>query len=199
MRKRTALILLVLVLIGAALNFPVAMWCAKSRLKVNSADTLVIAHGADAKRYSWPVRGPHQWPWPELNYYRLSHDFGYRAVHATGEAVPGSAHIMQAEFMGWPLPCVARVQMWWPWNDPAWESTAEPDPKPRVYWLGALLNPLIFGLSLWLLLVAPLELFVAARRRSRWRRGACERCGYPRGRAGVCTECGAPTGAVASF
>lgn len=97
---------------------------------------------------------------------------------------------MQVEYIGWPLPCVRRVQMWWPWNDPAWASTKEPDPKPEVYLLGAIGNPLLLGVGVWAVLVLPIEVVVAVRRRRRLRRGACPACGYPAGQAVVCSECG---------
>lgn len=57
----------------------------------------------------------------------------------------------------------------------------------RVLPLGAAANVLIDAISLWLVVVAPLDL----RRRLRRRRGLCPSCAYPVGQSGVCSECGA--------
>lgn len=187
MLKRAAIIIALVSLIAAAVNFPVAMLCAKSRLQPRAPMTLNLV-GDDASIRRWPVPGPHQHPWPPLNHYIEERDFGYLHIQAHG----GTAHQMQVEYTGWPLPCVRRVQMWWPWNDPVWATTAEPDPKPQIYWPGAIGNPLIFGVGLWTLLVLPAELLLIAQRRRRFRRRLCLKCGYPAaGKDPICTECGA--------
>jgi hypothetical protein len=187
MLKRAVIIIGILALLAAAVNFPVAMWCAKSRSQT-TFESMVSVQGPGAAAHRWPVRGPHQQEWPEITQYTEMRDFGCRHVQVHA----GGTHQMQVEYLGWPLPCVRRVQMWWPWNDPAWASKEEPDPKPQVYWLGALGNPLIFGLVPWAVLVLPAEVVLLIQRRRRFRRRLCLNCGYPAGGAEpICTECGA--------
>jgi hypothetical protein len=197
-RRRTAVILLVLVLVGAALNFPVAMWCDRSRAGAAAVPQTLNVFGAEAGVKEWPAVTPHAKEWPAPTQWSESRRFGYSRIGVwsanpapAGGGGQATQFQMDAVFLGWPLPCVRRVQMWWPWTDPAWQTTGEPDPKPSIHWAGALGNPLIFAGVLWAVLVAPFEVFGWGRRRSRRRRGACERCGYPRGDGTVCTECGA--------
>lgn len=197
MLKRAAIIIVLFALIGAAVNFPLAMWCAKSRIHSPAVPVTISVFGAEAAAYSWPDRGPHAQEWPVPTSYMEQRDFGYRHVHISHAEMDPSrgasvgTHSMEVDFVGWPLPCVRRVQMWWPWDDPIWKTTAEPDPRPSIHWAGAVGNPLILGLSVWILLVLPFELYRKIRSWRRHRRGACRACGYPAGAAAVCTECGA--------
>ena len=96
MLKRVAIIILVLALIGAAVNFPVAMLCAKSRVQTPGAKTRFVLQGADAAKRTWPVRGPHPQPWPELTYYMEAGDFGYLHVQA-GHAEGLRGHAFRAD------------------------------------------------------------------------------------------------------
>jgi hypothetical protein len=59
----------------------------------------------------------------------------------------------------------------------------------RVLWPGFIINSLLFGLVLWLLLVANPIL----RQRARLRRGLCPACSYPIGASAICSECGRVT------
>jgi hypothetical protein len=199
MRRRATLILLVLVLIAAVVNFPLAMWLDKSRTQQTRVPTRLNIQGAAAAEKPWPARTPHAKAWPAPRQYSESHAFGYTLVSVWGVDGNSTTHQMSAERIGWPLPCVQRVQMWWPWNDPAWQTTAEPDPKESVYWPGAVLNPFILGGGAWALLVGLPLAWRAGRSRRRRRANRCEACGYPRGSSSVCTECGSahPTPALA--
>lgn len=58
----------------------------------------------------------------------------------------------------------------------------------RVLWRGYLINSALFGVVLWLLVIANPVL----RGKARLRRGLCPRCSYPIGSGNVCTECGFP-------
>ncbi|MBX3357370.1 MAG: hypothetical protein KF745_02980 [Phycisphaeraceae bacterium] len=58
----------------------------------------------------------------------------------------------------------------------------------RPLWGGFVVNTLVYGLSLF----AVVAVCGAICRRSRRRRGLCERCAYPRS-GGVCSECGCST------
>jgi hypothetical protein len=196
MLKRAALVVLLATLIGAAMNFPVAMWCAKSRMQSPLVPIAKNVNGPEAAAYAWPAPTPQSTPWPSPSQFTEFRAFGYRRVQVLRAAIENGSlqgtHSMEVEYTGWPLPCVRRVQMWWPWNDPAWTSSQEPDPKPQVVWSGAIGNPVLLGVSVWLVLVMPFEAFLLIRRRRRYRRRACLGCGYPAGSAGVCTECGKP-------
>ena len=82
--------------------------------------------------------------------------FAHTYYQAAGEASPGQGGLqMQTDVYGWPMPSLVETSRWWPWNDPAWKSTEEQEAPLRPAWTGMLLNPLIFGLSAWVLLVVP--------------------------------------------
>ena len=92
--------------------------------------------------------------------------------------------------MGWPLPVLERVQMWWPWDDVKWLTDAESDPALHLVWTGVVLNPLLFGGTLWAVFILPIVLFINVRRRRRIAHNCCPQCAYPRGSSQRCSECG---------
>jgi hypothetical protein len=203
-RMRTRLIaLFVLVLLAAAINMPVAHWCSRQPAAGARGVTLVNEIGPEASKYSWPARGPHAQAWPPLHQYSVSL-LGFGAVRIDGWAQAAgtntTSHQMQSQFYGWPIASLEHSRFWWPWNDPAWASTASPDTGMKLRWRGVLLNPLILGGSTWVLLFGAPWGFRRLRAWRRSARGQCRACGYPRTGSGVCPECGgtvaAPSGAT---
>lgn len=180
---------LLLFLLAAAVNVPVAVMLTTARLTPLKV-TLNIS-GPEAAAKGWPVAPPHAQAWPEPSQWAVQSAWlGHRRLIVSNADAGANTHQMQIDESGWPLPALRTVQMWWPWNDPAWATTAQPDPGMTLAWPGLLLNPLIVGGGLWLPLVALPLLVVVLGRARRARRGLCVHCGYPVGTSTLCTECG---------
>ena len=66
------------------------------------------------------------------------------------------------------------------------------DAEYRVIYhpLGLILNPIIYALPVWLVLMGVRWLLVSSRRRRRASRGLCVRCAYTLDGLSVCPECG---------
>ncbi len=193
--RRSLLLLLLFVLASATLNLPVALQMQRAR-QAPQSPPLINESGALAAARGWPAATPHTTPWPTPSVWQSLGNAGYERVnvYATttpADGTPGQFN-MQVERMGWPLPALERVQMWWPWDDPAWTTSAYSDPPLRLAWPGALLNPLLIGTALWIVFVLPVQGFCAVRRRLRARYACCRHCGYPCGTNDVCSECGKP-------
>src|SRR5688572_23165005 len=169
MLKRAAIVIILFALLGAAVNFPLAMWCDKSRMQWTGVKQTMNIFGADAAKRAWPERSPHPLPWPIPTQYVENREFGYRRIHVAHAEETGGSRVntfsMEVEYIGWPLPCIRRVQMWWPWNDPQWATSQEPDPKRQIHWTGALGNPALLGVGVWIVFILPFELFRINRRR----------------------------------
>lgn len=193
-RHRTLLVVLVLLLVGAVINFPLAMSLDLSPAKQVGSKPVANLFGPAAASRPWPVRTPHAHAWPAPTQYSVSRAFGFSQIGVWSSPADGSSttHQMSVDRIGWPLPCLERVQLYWPSSDPAWLTNAEQMPPARVRWSGALLNPVIFAASVWLVFLAPFQVRELLRRRVRGRRGQCPACGYPRGHGHVCPECGTP-------
>ena len=191
--KRPLLLLLLFILIGAAINLPIAMQFLHSRTSPR-APTLIDKRGPEAVGYEWPADTPHDIPWPKPSSWMMAGSFGYRHYDVRGwngtMNDPTDLVIMEVHRMGWPLPVLEQVQMWWPWDDPKWKTTNESDPALYLVWSGVVLNPLIFGLTLWLVFVIPIVLFFNIRLRHRIEQKVCIKCAYPRGTSEKCSECG---------
>ena len=73
----------------------------------------------------------------------------------------------------------------------AWEGGAEASSDLITYHpLGLILNPIIYALPVWLLLMGVRWLLLARRSRRRERMGLCTGCGYRLEGLSVCPECG---------
>jgi len=185
--KKPVLILILFILIAAAINFPFATFFLKSRRDAKGATVAQIT-GPEAVALGWPSDTPHETEWPQPGQWQETRSFAYRHIQVWG----GGSHQMEYQLIGWPLPVYEQVQMWWPWNDPTWQTTEQHDPALGVCWSGALLNPIIVGGAAWLVLVMPIFVGVSLRKQLRTLRGHCIKCGYDlRGdlEAG-CPECG---------
>ncbi len=184
--KRSLVVLLILVLIAAAANVPVALlWYRPQRLALYSR-RMVVVQGAPAAMHSWPDATPHDRPWPALTQWQSTKVLNHEQIQAYANGFQ-----MTTDRYGWPLPVLIETNRWWPWDDPQWKISTEPELGIRVVWSGLLLNPLIAAASVWLVVFAPL---FAARwlvQRRRAREGQCQKCGYPIGVSDRCTECGA--------
>lgn len=195
-RRRTAVVLAMLLAVAAAVNVPLAVFLMGSRTttpKLKSAPPVMSTTGMGMH---WPWATPHQTPWPAPNYWQESKRFGFRAIHAMNGVIAAGAnpYSMQVEFSGWPLPVIAKVEMEWDWNSPSLAGLAgvEPDPRPQLVLRGLILNPILFAAGMWAVCLGPFELFWVVRRAWRIRGRCCAACGYPIGTSEVCTECGVP-------
>ena len=191
--RRSLVLLLLFILIGAAINIPLAIHFLHSRTAPR-APTLVNDFGPQAAAHDWPAPTPHDTPWPAPTQWQMEGSLGYRNIQVYGwngsRSNPTDRVQMQVERMGWPLPALQRVQMWWPWDDPNWQSNAESDPALQLVWTGVVLNPLLLGVTLWLVLVLPFVVFINVRRRLRIAHNCCPKCAYSCGSSQRCSECG---------
>jgi hypothetical protein len=184
-------LLLIFLLTAAAVNVPVATTFIIHRSR--SLGASVMFNGAEAEAHGWPARTPHAKPWPLPNYWSAGQRFGTAYYHVSyAESAAASAGFsMQAEYYGWPIATLERVQYWWPSGDPSFPAI-EPDPPIHIYWPGLILNPLIVGGGAYLLLVVPVAAFYLGQRIARRHANQCIHCGYPLGSWDYCTECGRP-------
>lgn len=195
---RTGLAALLVLLLFAAINVPLAVMLLKSRRAARPSRWMEDIRGPAASSKGWPVRTPHHEPWPPPDSWECAREFGYREydVRSTGGGKPpGSQFQMHARLYGWPLPVLEEAQFWWDWSDPALGTGNPPgpvsDPPMRLRWSGVILNPLIGAavvMGAWGAVFYYIPMIRAAERR---RAGKCEACGYPVGVSPVCTECGA--------
>ena len=185
--RRLLLTMALLVLVGAVANLVVAIRAthaaSTSHLLTNS-----FLHGAD-----WPAPTPPTAAgWPAATYASEVRAFAYRQIDArTLDANSDTVCGMELHEFGWPLPVLTQVQMWWPWDDPKWATSASNDTGLVFSWPGLVVNPLLLATALWLLLFAPSLLARKLRQRLRRSRNQCLACGYPLGQGSVCPECGA--------
>lgn len=186
--------LMIVVLIAAAANVPIAV--SKIRSRTTPQGTRVVdCRGVEAARRGWVVRTPHEQDWSPPDRWMKWARLGFREynVSASSTEEGRNGYSLELQHLGWPLPVLERRQMWWDWNNPALEGP-EPDPRPRVLPLGFVLNPLFVGLPFWLLVFGLPFVFVIARRAWRARGGDCPWCGYEGVHDLTCPECG-PDGA----
>lgn len=190
MRRSFLPLLLVLALLFFA--------CATANLLVairatnlNGKPTTPVANffGAEAAAKGWPAATP--LPWPVVTQWSADRGFAYRLSVAWSSPSPDTTtHQMVFEEFGWPLPVLDRVQLWWPWDDPKWTTTAPPDSELRIRWSALTLSSAAMALAIWLLLFGPFHLWTAARRWRHRSRGTCLECAYPLHGAPRCPECG---------
>lgn len=196
--KRSLLILLVIVLLVAAVNVPVAVMLVRPRSGAwpPSKTGFENVIGPQAAMKPLPARPPHDQPWPPAIQWTRDATLGRARIMTWHQSADGQSRFqMQVEKYGWPLPAAEYVEFWWPWDDPVWKTTATHDPGFRLAWAGVLLNPILVGVPLWMLVMSPVVYrWLRARRRDR--RGLCPACGYPVGAASVCSECGGVVKAV---
>ena len=189
-RTRVAL-LAAFVLVVAAINTPVALWCVQgtSRLPGTTISNVI---GPEAAAHSWPARTPHALPWPAIRQHQVDRlKFGTVRITAWAGNGTETSHQMSTTLYGWPLGSLSHTRRWWPWDDPAWAlSNDHADTGLRLHWAGTLLNPLLVGGSLWLVALGLPWLWLVGRSRRRLRRGLCPACAYPFSSPDRCTECG---------
>lgn len=192
---RHAMIALVLVLIAAAANLPVATLFIPPFTRAMPMGKRL--KGAEAASQSWPDQTPRSQPaWPKPSSFDVSKEFGrsFFNVRYNNPSVQGkNGHSMSTQQFGWPLRTLARTNRWWDWDNPTWKTEERPELPLHVIWTGAILNPLIAGLGIWLIAFAPPLISRSIRERLRRHRNQCLNCGYPAVASGVCPECGAPT------
>ncbi len=184
--KRSLIVLLTLILLGAVLNLPIAIQFVGKQTKAWTAYTQLL--GTDAAQRGWP--SPPPLPWPEVSFWSDAKKFGHRQIDA--RAVEGSetTHSMQLDLYGWPFAAVQERLLWWPWDDPKWSTNVPHSPGVQLRWSGVVLNPVFYGLAVWLVFYVPFVASQAIRGAYRRRKGRCVNCGYPTGVSVACTECG---------
>ena len=112
--KRPLILLLLFILIGAAINIPIAMQFLHSRT-APPAPILVNVIGPQAALHVWPADTPHDTPWPTPTQWVMNASFGYKTYNVYGWNGTRSNRIdrvqMQVDHMGWPLPVLEHIQM----------------------------------------------------------------------------------------
>ncbi len=184
---RAATWFVVLVLLAAAVNLPLAIRAIPARRAPVAPNVNVF--GAEAAARGWPSAPP--LPWPAVTQWSESTAFAFRRRTAWCSNGSTTTHQMQVDEFGWPTPALKRVQYWWPWDDPQWSTTEQPDTGLMLQW-GVVANPVLVGAAAWVILVAPALAWFVVRKWSRRRRTLCPNCAYPIGSSEQCTECGAP-------
>lgn len=203
---RSLIAFALLLLIGAAINPPLAIHGTRV-LPVFAIPPTRSEMGPEAETEGWPIRPPT--PWPAVTDW--SQDVRGAAVYQSAwsrNQAGQTTHQMQVEFYGWPLPSLRHAILWsTPDHSPRYvpppgaagangmssgpgTGTDYRDTGLQLHWPGVILNPLLFAVLSWLLLVAPIAIFLSARRALRVRRGRCPACSYPVGATNRCTECG---------
>ena len=185
-------IIVAMVLVAAVINPLVAVMCMKSQRDVSKATLFFPLTGEEAAEEGWPVRGPHELDWPAPTSISVKRSFGFANIRAwsVDSADSNRSLLAVVDWYGWPNPVLERRRFQWPRNDPKWTTTAEKDPAINIHWKGAIANPIIAGVGLWLLVFGPVLSWRFVRQIRRRRHGQCMSCGYPLGVAEVCTECG---------
>jgi hypothetical protein len=202
--RKHLVVLSICALIGAALNFPLAL-----RSTTPPQGPLALPRlnlfGPAAAAHSYPASTPDdQPPWPPIDsYLESSNTFGHKRIStwSPDRDDPNKLNLsMHVDFYGWPLPVMLDQQMWWPWDHPKWQSKAIHDPGMRIHWPGALLNPLLFAAAVWALIFIPIfsakgarSLINAQHARARRKRDLCPTCSYPLTPTNICPECGTTT------
>lgn len=97
---------------------------------------------------------------------------------------------MEVTRLGWPIPVLEQLRLWWPWDDPAFQTTHPTDSGLRPIWSGLLLHGMTAG-AVGAGCVALVFWLHALRVRLRSRRGACPSCGHTLAGLSQCPECGA--------
>ena len=106
--------LLMFVLIGAAVNVPLAVTRLHSRTGTRAPGTLQI-RGSEAAAHGWPGPTPHTRPWPDPNTVQADQAWAYTRINAWGPDMPDRSRLfMQVELMGWPLPVLYKQRSSWP-------------------------------------------------------------------------------------
>jgi len=143
--------------------------------------------GADAAQRGWPAQTPT--PWPAPTQWAEHRSFGYRYVAVYSGATPqATSHQMQFESVGWPVPVVQRVEMWWPEDGP--QPSMPPNMDWVISWEELIVTSAFAGIACGALVAMPWIMLGWAIRGSRLRRNRCPACAYPLGDAPNCSECG---------
>jgi hypothetical protein len=184
--------IVVLALIGAAINLPLAVYRFGRAFRA-PLRTTVNVFGAEAGGHKWPGPKPEGQPdWPAPTQYVIAGSFGYRQYNVLSTPNPQTPRFqMEVEEGGWPLACLSQARRYWPQNDPAWKTKDRYDIPLHLSWAGVLLNPLAFALSSWALLFGIPAGWSCLKARSRKGRNLCTKCAYPLVASGICPECGA--------
>src|SRR5262245_10737728 len=149
--RRHAKFLAVLLLIGAALNIPLAISCVRN-VRFPPTVKPIELNSAKAGEVRWSEPTPKsQPPWPDPTRGSIYRTFGHTRYHLYNIDPTNPQQMvqsMQSDFYGWPLPCLAETNRWWAWDDPRWKTTEQPELPMHLVWSGVLLNPLLFALSI---------------------------------------------------
>lgn len=200
----------ILLLVGGGINLPLAIH-GTDLVPAWAHPPDLVTFGSEAQRKGWPIPPPT--PWPAVTSWSQHVEGRALSQHAHSQNESRrTTHQMQVDFFGWPLPSLRHAMFWssadrsprfvyqldgMDGQDGADGMSAGPgtgiefhDAGLQLHWPGVLLNPILFAVAAWLVLVAPLVVFGAARRALRLRRGACPECGSPRRGVDRCPACG---------
>jgi hypothetical protein len=210
--KRTAMMVLLVLLGGAIVNVAVAWAFARGAPlqrvhdRISEDDAQALWKELSKSDYMPPL-APRFAHLPHGEFCRSTFDqgVGYEAFTVVAVPISRGRTILEARYVtfvraGWPLRCLAGEE-WsrYPDPGPAYREVSltplssyfgSPSYRALPYrpiLAGFIINTIFYALLLWLLLFAPF----AARRVLRRKRRLCEKCAYPVGVSPVCTECGA--------
>jgi hypothetical protein len=194
MRKRTLVMVLLLLTGGAIINVAVAWGCVRwsppppssATPKPDNVSLVWFGSGTDS-------RTPQQ--------VQTLKWFGVCINYVVMDIPPRYYYSMEERNCGWPLLTLSGAVDYrqitttcmaiWPRVEGKNVNYLSPNDGRlpfRPLWPGFAINTIFYAAILWLLCVAPFAL----RRRIRARRGQCPACAYPIGTSDVCTECGRP-------
>jgi hypothetical protein len=220
--RRVAVLALVFLIIGAAVNVGVAWGCIR---QARYADAWWAKEQLER---AWPVGTPHHWP-PPLAAHRIGGvgwEHEERWTPAPRDVNDWSTYASWVGRAGWPLraltwevhadgsqgatsgiaaratgpPSLIRRGLDYPWNWTAQDLWHWKRLPLLPLWPGVAVNTVAYmalaGLS-WCFGRAAVR---AIRRQAKFRRGLCQSCGYPRAglpQGAVCPECGGENGFTA--
>lgn len=142
-------------------------------------------------------------------YHVVQSDWSWQGARFRREVVVGLGDRETASTLGWyfgefteigyPIRCVSTQGVFYQLahgTGTVWPEEVESEWIPAVTYhpLGLILNPIIYALPIWLIVMGVRWAFVTRRSRKRARLGLCVGCAYELAGLGVCPECGRERG-----
>ncbi|MBX3321882.1 MAG: hypothetical protein KF757_02710 [Phycisphaeraceae bacterium] len=150
-QRRVVTVLVLLVLLASVVNVPFAV----TRLPAEGErppNQTYLDRDQSSKR-GWPSSTPHAQRWPAPTVWIRHGHLGYAELDVRSQTEDEESISMTVKHAGWPLPVVEWKTMRWDDSNAQWQG-AEKLPRPRLLLRGLIGNPLIVGVSIWLVFFA---------------------------------------------
>lgn len=194
-------VFVILVVVGAIANVIFWKQFLDSYLPRGYHSPSVYTRNATETKQHWWPSVPEQDPpfeeptsWERTDIFYLTR---YTMLLGDGEFNYGVWVVLRDDYAGYPFVCVSSKEIrsihshgsstLWP---PVLDGSMYGPPAVTYHPLGLILNPIIYALPLWLVLMGVRWPLLKRRSRRRERLGLCVGCGYAIGDLGLCPECG---------